>query len=81
MRVSEQPRHLLPVAYDAVVGFGGEVPKEAWNFVFIDNAGGDFGDWSNISIDFSKAGGAIPEPTSALFLMGIAGLAVARRRR
>ena len=46
-----------------------------WNINFV---GPEAGSFSNISIDYTSA---VPEPGSALIMLGVAGMAVVRRRR
>ena len=63
--------------YDANIWGGGG--SGLWTLTFDDTAGGDPTSIGQIVIDFNTT--AIPEPTSAAILLGMAGLAVARRRR
>ena len=63
--------------YDANIWGGGG--SGLWTLTFDDTAGGDPTSIGQIVIDFNTS--AIPEPTSAAILLGMAGLAVARRRR
>ena len=61
--------------YNANIWGGGG--SGLWTLTFDDTAGGDPTSIGQIVIDFNT----IPEPTSAAILLGMAGLAVARRRR
>ena len=51
-----------------------------WNVTLVDDFAGDGGSVSNITIEFN-GGGAIPEPASALALLGLGAAFVIRRRR
>ncbi len=67
-------------SYNAETWVTGPFNKQGWQLTFGDDLGGDVGTWSNIRIDFDK-GVVIPEPTSALIMLGAASLAIFRRRR
>ena len=63
--------------YNANIWGGGG--SGLWTLTFDDTVGGDPTSIGQIVIDFNTS--PIPEPTSAAILLGMAGLAVARRRR
>lgn len=57
-------------------GTGGAA--DGWNISFVDDFGGDGGSITNVTIDFTSA---VPEPASALALLGLGSVVALRRRR
>lgn len=60
----------------SLADFNGENAQGDWTLFISDNAGGDLGTFDTLSLEFT----AVPAPAS-LALLGLGGLATARRRR
>ena len=61
------------------LGWGAGGDGDGWNVTIVDDFAGDGGSVSNVTIEFTSA--AIPEPTSALALLGLGSVVALRRRR
>ena len=61
--------------------FFGQSKNGDWTLTINDGAGGDSGQYAGWTLNLVSSGAEIPEPTTFGLLVGIAGLAAARRRR
>jgi hypothetical protein len=61
--------------------FAGTSTQGLWTLSISDNAGGDLGAFTGWGLNIQSAGAAVPEPGSALVLLGAGALAMVRRRR
>ncbi len=69
------------VPYNALSwGSGGPYDKDGWNIQIFDDFGGDGGTVNSITIEFNKTN-IVPEPVSALVLLGLGTVVAVRRRR